>query len=91
MGQGGAIIHRARNKYKRRFYPNFILFHLTIKLLLILGRIRAHLADQGTPIGPYDSHIAAIALAHDLTLVTNNTHEYCRVANLKIEDWQTGL
>ena len=34
------------------------------------GEIRAHLARQGTPIGPYDLQIAAIALAADLTVVT---------------------
>lgn len=39
------------------------------------GDIRAHLARQGTPIGPYDLQIAAIARAHNLVLVTNNLRE----------------
>lgn len=51
------------------------------------GEIRAHLARQGTPIGPYDLQIAAIALAADLTVVTNNTAEFERVPNLLCEDW----
>lgn len=51
------------------------------------GDIRAHLASQGTPIGPYDLQIAAIAVAHDLTLVTHNTREFARVPGLKLEDW----
>ena len=51
------------------------------------GDIRAHLASQGTPIGPYDLQIAAIALAHDLTVVTHNTREFARVPGLKLEDW----
>ena len=55
---------------------------------LIHGRIRAQLAATGKPIGPYDLQIAAIALANDLTLVTNNTREFCRVDGLKLEDWQ---
>ncbi len=50
--------------------------------------IRAHLERQGTPIGPNDLMIAAIALARDLTLVTHNTREFSRVPNLKIEDWE---
>jgi tRNA(fMet)-specific endonuclease VapC len=54
----------------------------------ICGRIRAQLAEQGTPIGPYDLQIAAIALAHDLTIVTHNVGEFDRVPDLKIEDWQ---
>jgi tRNA(fMet)-specific endonuclease VapC len=51
------------------------------------GDIRAYLASQGTPIGPYDLQIAAIAIAHDLTLITHNTREFVRVPGLKLEDW----
>ncbi len=36
---------------------------------LIYGQIRAQLASAGTPIGPYDLMVAAIALANNLTLV----------------------
>jgi len=52
------------------------------------GEIRAALAQQGKPIGPYDLQIAAIALSHDLTLVTDNTIEFTRIPGLKIENWQ---
>ena len=52
------------------------------------ARVRADLAAAGTPIGANDLLIAAIALAHGLTLVTHNTREYSRVAGLRIEDWQ---
>jgi tRNA(fMet)-specific endonuclease VapC len=31
--------------------------------------------------------IAAIALAHDLTVVTNNVAEFTRVPELQVEDW----
>ena len=51
------------------------------------GRLRAHLASSGRPIGPYDLLIAGIALAHDITLVTRNTREFERVPGLKIENW----
>lgn len=52
------------------------------------GDIRAHLANRGTPIGPYDLQIAAIAVTHDLTIVTtHNTREFARVPGLKLEDW----
>src|SRR5690349_14191369 len=55
----------------------------------IYGRIRAQLEAAGTPIGPYDLQIAAIALVHELTLVTHNTREFSRVVGLRIEDWQS--
>jgi tRNA(fMet)-specific endonuclease VapC len=32
--------------------------------------------------------IAAIALAHHLTLVTHNTREFGRVEGLHLEDWE---
>ena len=51
------------------------------------GEIRSYLNRQGTPIGPYDLQIAAIALAHELTLVTHNTREFSRVPDLALEDW----
>ena len=52
------------------------------------GEIRASLAKQGTPIGPYDVQIAGIALAHGLTLVSHNTREFSRVPGLRIDDWE---
>lgn len=52
------------------------------------GRIRAELSAQGTPIGPNDLMIAAIALANDATLVTRNMSEFRRVGGLTAEDWE---
>jgi tRNA(fMet)-specific endonuclease VapC len=54
------------------------------------GEIRALLARQGRPIGPYDLQIAAIALTMGLCLVTRNVSEFKRVPGLKIENWQNG-
>ena len=51
--------------------------------------VRADLKAKGTPIGANDLMIAAIALTHDLTLVTHNIEEFGRVKGLKLEDWET--
>jgi len=51
------------------------------------GSIRVHLERIGKIIGPFDLQIAAHALSEDLTLVTNNTKEFERVPDLKIENW----
>lgn len=51
------------------------------------GRIRAELSKRGQLIGPMDLMIAAIAFAHDLTLITRNVREFERIAGLKIENW----
>lgn len=51
------------------------------------GEIRAALAVQGSPIGPYDVLIAGQAMARNLILVTNNVNEFLRVPNLRVENW----
>lgn len=51
------------------------------------GKLRTDLEKAGTPIGPNDLFIAAQALAHNLTLVTDNVREFERVPHLKIENW----
>ena len=51
------------------------------------GNIRAALEVRGTPIGPYDTLIAAQALRHHATLVTANTREFERVMGLRVVDW----
>jgi tRNA(fMet)-specific endonuclease VapC len=53
----------------------------------IYGEIRADLEKSGNVIGPNDLIIAASTLANEATLVTNNTSEFQRVPNLKIENW----
>ncbi|CAN7619343.1 type II toxin-antitoxin system VapC family toxin [Pararhizobium sp. LjRoot235] len=53
----------------------------------VSGEIRAALAVEGRPIGPYDVLIAGQAKARGLTLVTNNIGEFERVKGLQVEDW----
>jgi tRNA(fMet)-specific endonuclease VapC len=53
----------------------------------IFGIIRAELERKGELIGPYDLQLAAQALARDLIFVTNNTAEFKRVKELKLENW----
>ncbi len=55
----------------------------------VFGQLRAWLAAQGTPIGPYDTQIAAHAQALGVTLVSNNTREFARVPGLRLENWAT--
>ncbi len=52
--------------------------------------VRAHLEAEGRPLAEPDLRIAAIAIAHDLTLVTGNTRHFERVPGLRVEDWLAG-
>ncbi len=53
----------------------------------LYGQVRAQLQKRGTPIGAMDLLIASHALFLDTVLVTNNTREFERVSDLKIENW----
>jgi tRNA(fMet)-specific endonuclease VapC len=54
---------------------------------IVYGKIRNSLEKKGAPIGSMDLLIASIAKNQDLILVTNNTKEFSRITDLKIENW----
>lgn len=54
----------------------------------IAASLNADLLNQGTPISITDVFIAATGLAHQLTVVTNNTKDLRRIKNLPLEDWR---
>ena len=72
----------------KRFINQFPILPLDPHSAEVAGQIRAQLATLGTPIGPYDLQIAAIALMNNLILVTHNTGEFSRVNGLQFEDWE---
>ncbi len=73
---------------QQEFLNRFVSLPFDDNAAIIYSRIRAQLAALGTPIGPYDLQIAAIAMANNLILVTHNTREFNRIEGLQIEDWE---
>ena len=57
------------------------------KAAIEYGKIRAFLENQGTPIGPLDTLIAAHAVSENMILVTHNMKEFLRVPDLTVENW----
>lgn len=51
------------------------------------GQLRQILEQAGTPIGPFDTQIAAHARSLGLILVTNNEKHFGRVPGLRVENW----
>ncbi|MEQ9353949.1 MAG: type II toxin-antitoxin system VapC family toxin [Coleofasciculus chthonoplastes F1-TOW-03] len=51
------------------------------------GKMRAELEKMGMVIGAMDLLIACQALAHNITLVTNNVKEFSRIPGLTWENW----
>jgi len=76
-----------RTKVDKLLWP-YICLPFDVAAAEAFALIRYHLEMQGTPIGPYDMQIAAIARATGCTLVTHNTSEFSRVPGLQLEDWE---
>lgn len=71
-----------------RFWSQFNSLPFDAAAAEAYGLIRHQLFAAGTPIGPNDLLIAAIAVANHLTIVTHNTREFGRVQGLQLEDWE---
>ena len=73
--------------------PNIRLLTLDLRAAELAGRIDADLERSGQSIGPIDPMIAAIALRHNLTLVTGNLFHYQRIQalgyELHLDNWRT--
>jgi len=63
------------------------ILSFTEKAAIKYGEIRANLERSGEIIGAYDLLIGAHALSENITLVTNNTKEFCRIPNLSTQNW----
>jgi tRNA(fMet)-specific endonuclease VapC len=53
------------------------------------GIVKKYLKDKKCLIGPFDMLIGAHAKSLDMILVTNNTREFERIKDLKLEDWKS--
>ena len=78
-----ASLHKVEN-----FCGHFQSLPFDDKAAVYYGKIRSELSAIGKPIGANDFMIAAIALANEVTLITHNTREFCRVNDLLLEDWE---
>ena len=84
----------SNSEQKEKNSTNLINFFIGLNILdfdsgsaMEYGRIRADLRKKGIPIGQMDMLIAAHAKSKSLILITNNTNEFQRIADLQIEDW----
>ena len=85
-------IHASRNPDESRrrldrFLPSLQVVSFNEIAAETYGRIRHSLKIRGLPIGDIDTFIAAVAVAHDATLVTHNRKHFAHIEGLAIEDW----
>jgi tRNA(fMet)-specific endonuclease VapC len=84
----------AERKNSQKLHRLIDTFAATIEVIALeaqaadrFGVVAAILEQRGTPIGPFDTLLAAHALSLGLTLVTNNSRQFERVPGLKTENW----
>ena len=65
-------------------YP---MLPVTQSVIETFAGLKADLQSAGTPLDDMDLLIAATALSHNLTLVTNNEKHFSRVPGLAVENW----
>jgi tRNA(fMet)-specific endonuclease VapC len=88
-------IHRAadtnvrarRSAFVEAVLERFPLLSVDLAVARAHARLWAELMAEGRLIGPHDLWLAAMCLAHGLTMVTVNVREFARVPGLAVESW----
>lgn len=86
----GVSKSRNRNENRRalvHFASAFDILAFDDRDAEVYGLLRADLEKKGRVIGPYDMEIAAQAITRKLILVSNNTAEFSRIPDLRLENW----
>ncbi len=88
------LVFGAENsKYPKKNFQLIEAFSKQVAILPILGAIpeygkqKVRLRKKGKMISDFDLLIGTTAIANDLIMVTENTKEFKRIENLKIENW----
>lgn len=88
-------VHRADSAIRRGHRERFVEWILAripsipfdLEVARLYARLWADLAQQGTPIGVHDTMIAATALTHGLTILTNNAKDFRPIDGLELLVW----
>ncbi|MFW5640124.1 MAG: type II toxin-antitoxin system VapC family toxin [Thermodesulfobacteriota bacterium] len=67
--------------------PMVTVLDFDVRAGYIAGHHRAKLEKLGTPLAWPDLQIAAIAISHQMTLVTGNIRHFSRIPELRVENW----
>ena len=80
--------HKEKNRFSLiEFLTIFEILNFEQKDTQSYGMIKSDLRKSGKMIGAIDALLAAQAISRNLIFVTNNTKEFERINNLRIEDW----
>jgi predicted nucleic acid-binding protein len=73
--------------FDERVFPRVSILPFDTDCAPVYGRIKAALERKGRPRFEPDLQIAAIALAHRLTVVTGNVRHFAGIPGLRVENW----
>lgn len=85
--------YRSRNQekilkaYEDKVFPNVNILPFDTDSGKIYGRLKALLEKRGFSKSEPDLRIAAIAIQHNMILVTGNKKHFMNIPGLNIEDW----
>lgn len=71
----------------RQFLSTVRIIDFDLHCAEIHGEIKLALERIGKPTGAIDALIAAVAVRHDATLVTNNVRHFENVPELRFDNW----
>jgi tRNA(fMet)-specific endonuclease VapC len=75
--------------YEAEVFPRLTILPFDAESARVFGRTKACLESRGLTTFEPDLQIAAIALVHNLTLVTGNIRHYSGIPGLRVENWIT--
>ncbi len=79
---------KAENQARlEEFFQGFLSLPFDEHAIRVYGEIRAQVERVGSPVGPNDLFIAAIAMTNDMVLLTHNSEEFQHVDGLSVKDW----
>lgn len=80
--------HKEKNRLSLiEFLTIFEILNFEQKDTQSYGMIKSDLRKSEKMIGAIDALLAAQAISRNLIFITNNTKEFERINNLRIEDW----
>ncbi|RLB29473.1 MAG: type II toxin-antitoxin system VapC family toxin [Deltaproteobacteria bacterium] len=85
--------YRSRNRekilkaYEDKVFPNVNILPFDTDSGKIYGRLKALLEKRGLSKSEPDLMIAAIAIQHNMILVTENKRHFMNIPGLNFEDW----
>jgi len=78
------------NVFEKLYIDSLPNFNMGKAEFLLAAKLKSELLNKGTPIGNNDADIfiAAYCLTNDYTLVTDNTTDFNKFDNLRLENWK---